>query len=238
MQELEEHLKFSEQQIKMIVTDGVFSMDGEIAKLDRICELAEKYDSLVFVDDCHATGFVGKHGRGTPELFGLQDRIDLVNSTLGKALGGASGGYSTGRKNLISLLRQKSRPYLFSNSLAPSVAASALRALEIIDERPQLREKLNENIVQFRNGMAQKGFKLLGNPMHPIAPVMIGDAALTANIADELLQEGIYVIGFSYPVVPKGLARIRVQISAAHSKEQIDLAVEAFAKLGKRYHII
>lgn len=238
MKELEEHLKSSEQNIKMIVTDGVFSMDGEIAKLDRICELAERYDAIVFVDDCHATGFVGKHGRGTPELFGLQDRIDVVNSTLGKALGGASGGYSTGRKNLISLLRQKSRPYLFSNSLAPSVAASALKAMQIIDERPELRKKLNENIAHFRNGMAQKGFKLLGNPLHPIAPVMVGDAALAAKIADELLQEGIYVIGFSYPVVPKGLARIRVQISAAHSKEQIEEAIEAFAKLGKRYHII
>lgn len=223
---------------KLIVTDGVFSMDGDIAKLDKICELADKYEALVFVDDCHATGFVGPTGRGSPELFGLQRHIDILNSTLGKALGGASGGYTTGKHELVALLRQKSRPYLFSNTLAPSVAASALQALEIVDARPELRDTLKANIRRFRDGMAQNGFKLLGNPLHPIAPVMIGDAALAAKLADELLEEGIYVIGFSYPVVPKSLARIRVQISAAHTTQQIDKAIEAFTKLGKLHGLL
>lgn len=224
--------------VKMIVTDGVFSMDGDIAKLDKICELADKYDTLVFVDDCHATGFVGKTGRGTPELFGLESRIDIINSTLGKALGGASGGYTTGKSSLVSLLRQKSRPYLFSNTLAPAVAASAMRALELVDERPELRRRLAENVAKFRAGMTANGFKLLGHPLHPIAPVMVGDAALASKLADELLKKGIYVIGFSYPVVPKDKARIRVQISSSHTPDQIDQAISAFTALGKQYNII
>jgi len=213
-------------------------MDGDIAQLDKICELADKYDALLFVDDCHATGFIGPTGRGTPELFGLEDRIDILNSTLGKALGGASGGYTTGKSSLVTLLRQKSRPYLFSNTLAPSVAASALRALELVDERPELRQKLATNLKLFREGMASAGFKLLGHSQHPIAPVMVGDAGLASKIADELLEEGIYVIGFSYPVVPQGKARIRVQISANHTEDQILKAVAAFTKLGKLHGLI
>lgn len=235
---LEDCLKQDCKGSKIVVTDGVFSMDGDIAQLDKICELADKYDALLFVDDCHATGFIGPTGRGTPELFGLEDRIDILNSTLGKALGGASGGYTTGKASLVTLLRQKSRPYLFSNTLAPSVAASALRALELVEERPTLRQKLFRNLKLFREGMASAGFKLLGHPQHPIAPVMVGDAGLASKIADELLEEGLYVIGFSYPVVPQGKARIRVQISADHTEDQIHKAVAAFTKLGKLHGLI
>lgn len=239
MVELETILRDTEAQgAKIIVTDGVFSMDGDIAKLDRICELADKYDTLIFVDDCHATGFVGRTGRGTPELYGLEKRIDILNSTLGKALGGASGGYTTGNASMITLLRQKSRPYLFSNTLAPPVAAAAIRALELVDERPQLRMRLAENVKRFREGMAKNGFKLSGHPSHPIAPVMVGDAAVASKLADALLQDGIYVIGFSYPVVPKGKARIRVQISAGHTPDQIDSAIQAFTKHGRAFSLI
>ncbi len=234
MEQLETILKETEVPgTRIFVTDGVFSMDGNIAKLDKICSLADKYGALVFVDDCHATGFIGKTGRGTPELYGLQDHIDILNSTLGKALGGASGGYTTGKSSLVTLLRQKSRPYLFSNTLAPAIAASAMQALKIVDERPELRAKLNDNVKRFRSKMSGNGFKLLGHPDHPIAPVMVGDAALASKLADDLLTDGIYVIGFSYPVVPKGLARIRVQVSAAHTTDQIDHAVAAFTKHAK-----
>ncbi|KAI9293065.1 glycine C-acetyltransferase [Neoconidiobolus thromboides FSU 785] len=223
--------------LKVIATDGVFSMDGKIAPLDKICDLADKYDALVFVDDCHATGFVGKTGRGTPELFGVQDRVHILNSTLGKALGGASGGYTTGHADIIALLRQRSRPYLFSNSIPPPVAGAASAAIKLIDTEPQLLEKLWKNTDVFRKALTEAGFKIKGD-RHPITPIMLGDARLAADFAHDMSKLGIYVVGFSYPVVPKDQARIRVQISADLSDEQLSKAIDAFIKVGKERGII
>jgi glycine C-acetyltransferase len=224
---------------KLIATDGVFSMDGIIADLAGICDLADRYDALVMVDDSHAVGFVGEYGRGTPEHCGVLGRIDIITGTLGKALGGASGGYVAARKEIVELLRQRSRPYLFSNTLTPSIAAASLKVLELLvsDEGAQLRERVRENGAHFRRAMSALGFTLVPGE-HPIIPVMLGDAQLASNMADALLKEGVYVIGFSFPVVPKGRARIRTQMSAAHTPEQIDRAVEAFARVGRQLGII
>ncbi|HJU24508.1 MAG TPA: glycine C-acetyltransferase [Casimicrobiaceae bacterium] len=224
----------ADARFKLIATDGVFSMDGIIANLRAICDLAERYRALVMVDDSHAVGIVGEGGRGTPELCGVEGRIDILTGTLGKALGGASGGYTSGRKAIIDLLRQRSRPYLFSNSVAPPIVAATLAVLDLLSsaEGEHLRRRLQGNGERFRRGMADAGFDLVpGN--HPIIPVMLGDAALATRMADALLAKGIYVIGFSYPVVPKGKARIRTQMSAAHSKDQIDCAVAAFVNVGR-----
>ena len=215
---------------RLITTDGVFSMDGAIANIAGICDLADKYDAAVMVDDSHATGFIGKHGRGTHEYHNAIGRVDIITSTFGKALGGASGGYTTGRKEIIELLRQRSRPYLFSNTLAPAIAAATVEALNIISESTELRDRLEDNTKYFRQGMTQRGFDVPQND-HPIVPIMLGDAALATKMASKLLEEGIYVIGFSYPVVPKGKARIRVQISAAHSKNDLDFAMKTFSKV-------
>jgi len=235
--DLEAQLKAADAagaRFKLIATDGVFSMDGIIANLKGICDLAEKYGALVMVDDSHAVGFVGEHGRGTPEFCGVADRIDLYTGTLGKALGGASGGYIAGRKTAVDLLRQRSRPYLFSNSLAPSIVAASLAVLKLLasNEGAELRRRVNTNGAHFRREMTALGFNLVPG-QHPIVPVMLGEAQLASRMADALLAEGIYVIGFSFPVVPKGRARIRTQMSAAHTPEQIDCAVAAFAKVGK-----
>ena len=219
---------------KLIATDGVFSMDGIVADLRSICELADRCGALTMVDDSHAVGFVGAGGRGTPEFCGVEGRIDIVTGTLGKAMGGASGGYTAGRKEIVALLRQRSRPYLFSNTLAPSIAAASLAVIELLtsDEGAALRRRVRENGARFRKGMAAQGFDLVPGD-HPIIPVMLGDAALATRMADALLAEGIYVIGFSYPVVPKGKARIRTQMSAAHTAAQIDRAVAAFGRVGR-----
>jgi glycine C-acetyltransferase len=226
MQDLENKLKEAQTaRFRMIASDGVFSMDGTIAKLDRICELAEKYDALVMVDDSHATGVLGKHGRGTPEHRGVMGRIDIITGTLGKALGGASGGFTTGRKEIIELLRQRSRPYLFSNTLAPAIATTSLKVLEMLTESTELLNKLTENTRYFRQQIAGLGLDVIPGE-HPIVPIMLGDAVLAQKMAEKLLKKGVYVIGFSYPVVPKGAARIRTQISAAHSKEDLDFAIE------------
>ncbi|OKK01661.1 glycine C-acetyltransferase [Amycolatopsis sp. CB00013] len=226
--DLEARLKeASGARYRMIATDGVFSMDGYLAPLDEICELAERYDALVMVDDSHAVGFTGPTGRGTPELFGVQDKVDVLTGTLGKALGGASGGYTSGRAEIVEMLRQRSRPYLFSNSLAPSITAAALATLELLDSSSDLLGKLRANTELFRRRMTEAGFDLLPGE-HPIIPVMIGDAAKAGKTADLLLDQGIYVIGFSYPVVPLELARIRTQMSAAHSTEDVNRAVDAF----------
>ena len=222
---------------KLIATDGVFSMDGIIANLKDICDLADKYDALVMVDDSHAVGFMGEHGRGSHEFRGVLGRVDILTGTLGKALGGASGGYTSGRKEIIEWLRQRSRPYLFSNTLAPVIAAASLKALDLIENGDALRRKLRDNSAYFRAGMQQHGFTLTGAD-HPIIPVMLGDAKLAKAMADELLNEGIYVIGFSYPVVPQGKARIRVQVSAAHEKQHLDKAIVAFAKVGRMLEVI
>jgi glycine C-acetyltransferase len=224
---------------KLIATDGVFSMDGIVADLASICDLANRHEALVMVDDSHAVGFVGAGGRGTPEMRGVEARVDIVTGTLGKALGGASGGYTAGRKDIVALLRQRSRPYLFSNTLAPSIAAATLAVLELLGgaEGEALRAKVRENGERFRRAMTALGFSLVPGA-HPIIPVMLGDAALATRMADALLAEGVYVIGFSYPVVPKGKARIRTQMSAAHTAAQIDLAVAAFAKVGKALGVI
>ncbi len=224
---------------KMIATDGVFSMDGIIANLKEVCALAEKYDARVMVDDSHAVGFVGAGGRGTPEADGVADKIDLFTGTLGKALGGASGGYIAGRREAVDLLRQRSRPYLFSNSLAPAIVAASLEVLKLLqsEEGAELRDRVHANGRHFRREMARLGFTLVPGE-HPIVPVMLGDAALARRMADALLEDGIYVIGFSFPVVPKGRARIRTQMSAAHTAEQIDRAVAAFAKVGKSFGAI
>src|SRR5690349_20619605 len=228
MADLEAQLKdAADARYRLIATDGVFSMDGYVAPLDEICELAERYDALVMVDDSHAVGFVGPDGAGTPSLFGVQDRVDIVTGTLGKALGGASGGYVSARRKIVELLRQRSRPYLFSNSLAPSVTAASLKALELIGSSSALRDKLAGNTELFRTKMTEAGFDVLPGD-HPISPVMIGDAAEAARLADKLLDLGIYVIGFSYPVVPQGKARIRVQLSAAHSTADVERAIAAF----------
>ena len=224
---------------KLIATDGVFSMDGIVANLRAICDLADRHDALVMVDDSHAVGFVGDGGRGTPEFCGVAARVDIVTGTLGKALGGASGGYTSGRGEIIELLRQRSRPYLFSNSLAPAIAAASLEVLKLLDsdEGATLRRRLRENGERFRGRMTDLGFDLVPGA-HPIIPVMLGDAERATRIADALLAEGVYVIGFSYPVVPKGKARIRTQMSAAHTTEQIDRAVAAFAKVGRAFGAI
>ncbi|AFT88796.1 glycine C-acetyltransferase [Paraburkholderia phenoliruptrix] len=224
---------------KLIATDGVFSMDGIIADLAGICDLADRYGALVMVDDSHAVGFVGAHGRGTPEHCGVLSRVDIVTGTLGKALGGASGGYVAARKEIVELLRQRSRPYLFSNTLTPSIAAASLKVLELLasDEGAQLRARVRENGAHFRSRMSALGFTLVPGE-HPIIPVMLGDAQLASKMADALLNEGVYVIGFSFPVVPRGRARIRTQMSAAHTTEQIDRAVDAFARVGRELGVI
>jgi glycine C-acetyltransferase len=228
MAELEARLKeASEARRRLVVTDGVFSMDGYVAPLREICDLAERYDAMVMVDDSHAVGFVGPTGRGTPELHGVTDRIDIITGTLGKALGGASGGYVAARAEICELLRQRSRPYLFSNSLAPAIAATSLRILDLLETSNEARERLRANTARFRGEMTEAGFDVLPGD-HPIVPVMIGDAAKAAAMAERLLDLGIYVIGFSYPVVPHGQARIRVQLSAAHSQDDVDRAVQAF----------
>ncbi len=238
MEELEAHLQAAAgARHRLIATDGVFSMDGVVANLSAICDLAERYNAIVMVDDSHAVGFVGAHGRGTPELTGVGDRVDVLTGTLGKALGGASGGYTSGRKEIIDWLRQRSRPYLFSNSLAPVIAATSLTALDMLDESDDLRGRLVANAARFRSAMTDLGFTLAGAD-HPIIPVMIGDANLAAAVADKLLDAGIYVVGFSYPVVPKGQARIRTQISAAHTPEHIDRAVAAFGRVGRELGLV
>ncbi|MEK7293709.1 MAG: glycine C-acetyltransferase [Nitrospirota bacterium] len=238
MQELETALKdASSCRLRLIATDGVFSMDGDLAKLDRIVELAERHDAAVVVDDSHATGVLGTGGRGTPELFCVADRVDLITSTLGKALGGASGGFTSGRREIIELLRQRSRPYLFSNSLPPVIAAAALRAVTLVAEGDALRERLREHAAFFRAKLIALGFTVKPGE-HPIIPIMLGDASLATAMADRLLQEGIYVIGFSHPVVPQGQARIRVQMSAAHTLEQLERAVRAFAKVGHELGVV
>ena len=214
---------------KLISTDGVFSMDGYIARLDEICALADKYSALVHFDDCHATGFLGATGRGTHELRGCVDRVDIITGTLGKALGGASGGYTAARKEIVALLRQRSRPYLFSNTVAPPVVAGAIRAIELVDEEPALRERLQANTARFRAGMERLGFELLPGE-HPIVPVMLHDAALAARFAEAMLAAGVYVVAFAFPVVAKGRARIRTQMSAALSADDIDFALDAFAR--------
>lgn len=231
MQDLEEQLKAAASaRFRMIATDGVFSMDGYIANLPAICDLADKYDALVMVDDSHAVGFMGEHGKGTPEFHDVIERIDILTGTLGKALGGASGGYTSGRKEIIELLRQRSRPYLFSNSVAPSIVTASIKAIDLLTESTALRDKLEANTKHFRAGISQVGFDVLPGE-HPIVPIMLGDAALAAQVADALLQKGVYVIGFSFPVVPKGKARIRTQISAAHSIEDLDFAIEKFKEV-------
>jgi glycine C-acetyltransferase len=238
MDDLEKQLKASSEfRMRMIATDGVFSMDGDYAPLDRICELAEGYDAVVMVDDSHATGFVGENGRGTPEYFGVIDKVDIITSTLGKAMGGATGGFTSGRRHIIEYLRQRSRPYLFSNSVAPPIVYASLKAIDLIGKSDHLRKTLEENTRYFREKMREGGYSISeGN--HPIVPIMLGDAKLAQDVAHDLLEEGIYVIGFSYPVVPKGKARIRVQISAAHTKEQLDRAIKAFITVGRRYGVI
>ena len=238
MSHLEEQLKAAETcRFKMIATDGVFSMDGYLAKLPDICELADKYNAVVMVDDSHAVGFMGPTGRGTPEHFGVADRIDILTGTLGKALGGASGGYTSGRKPLIDLLRQRSRPYLFSNTLAPPIAAASVRTLELLSTSQELRNQLKQNTNYFRTAMTECGFRILPGE-HPIIPVMIGDAALASKFAEALLKVGIYVVGFSFPVVPKGEARIRTQMSAAHTQQQLEQAVSAFQRVGRELGMI
>ena len=238
MIDLEKKLRETQNsRLRLIATDGVFSMDGTIAKLDKIVELAEKYDALVMVDDSHATGFVGKTGRGSGEYKGVLNKIDIITSTLGKALGGASGGFTTGRKEIIELLRQRSRPYLFSNTLAPSIVAAGKKVFEKLSATTELRDKLEENTHFFRTGMTAAGFDIIEGT-HPIVPVMLYDAGIAQKMAKYLLEEGIYVVGFFYPVVPKGKARIRVQISAAHEKEHLSRAIKGFKKVGKKLQII
>jgi glycine C-acetyltransferase len=238
MQELEQHLKESQShRTRMIATDGVFSMDGDITKLDEIVALAKKYDALVMVDDSHATGFVGKTGRGSAEHCGVLDDIDIITSTLGKAMGGASGGFTAASQTVIDLLRQRSRPYLFSNTLTPALAAAGIKAFEILNQSSDLLAKLNENTKYFREKMTTAGFDIKPG-VHPICPIMLYEAPLAQKMAAELLQEGIYVIGFFYPVVPKGQARIRVQISAAHEREHLDKAIDAFTRVGKKLEVI
>ncbi|WP_437711222.1 glycine C-acetyltransferase [Sorangium sp. So ce448] len=225
------------KRLRLIATDGVFSMDGYLAKLDTICDLADKYRAMVMVDDSHATGFIGPTGRGTAELCGVMHRVDVITSTLGKALGGASGGFTTGRQPIVDLLRQRSRPYLFSNTLAPAIAGASIAVFDLIDAEPSLRLRVMENARRFRQGMTQAGFTIKPG-IHPIVPIMLGDAQLANEMAKALLAEGIYVIGFSYPVVPKGEARIRVQLSAAHEPEHVDQAIDAFQRVGRRLGVV
>lgn len=238
MDDLEAKLReASDARFRMIATDGVFSMDGVIADLPAICDLADQYDAIVMVDDSHAVGFVGEQGGGTPEYWGVADRVDIVTGTFGKALGGASGGYTAGPAELIDMLRQRSRPYLFSNSLAPVIAASTSEAIELLAQSDGLRSRLTDNAARFRHGMESAGFTLLGAD-HPIIPVLLGDARVASEMADRLLAEGIYVIGFSFPVVPRGEARIRTQMSAAHTPQHIDQAVDAFVRVGRDMGIV
>ncbi len=240
MSDLEQQLIEANKQnhrFKIIVTDGVFSMDGIVAQLDKICDLADKYDALVMVDECHAAGFIGKTGRGTIELKNVLDRVDIVTGTLGKALGGAMGGYTTGKKEIIEILRQRSRPYLFSNSLAPAIVGASLKVFEMLSGDTSLRDALEENTNYFRSNMEAAGFDLVGADA-AIVPVMLYDAKLSQTMANKLLDEGIYVIGFFFPVVPKEKARIRVQLSAAHTKEHLDKAIAAFTKVGKELSVI
>ena len=235
MEDLEGKLKEARNtRFRMIATDGVFSMDGFIANLPAICDLAEQYDALVMVDDSHAVGFMGKRGRGTHEFHNVMGRVDIITGTLGKALGGASGGYASGRKEIIEMLRQRSRPYLFSNSVAPPMVAASLKVLELLSESTALRDQLEANTEFFREGVTRLGFNVLPGS-HPIVPIMLGDAALATRFADAMLKKGVYVIGFSYPVVPKGQARIRTQISAAHSREDLEFALEKFSEVKKEF---
>jgi glycine C-acetyltransferase len=238
LNELEQALKDSrDARVRLIATDGVFSMDGSIAKLQEICDLAERYGALVMVDDSHATGFIGARGRGSHELRGVMDRVDIMTGTLGKALGGASGGYVAARREIVGWLRQRSRPYLFSNSIAPPVAAATLRVLDLLEGPTELRERLHSNARYFRDGMRALGFELLPGE-HPIIPVMLGDAPLAVRLAQRLQSEGVYVVAFAFPVVPHGKARIRTQISAAHSQAQLDQVIQAFARAGREIGII
>ena len=238
MNDLEEQLKQAQtQRFRMIVTDGVFSMDGYIAKLDQICALAEKYNALVMVDDSHASGFVGKTGRGTHEHNNVMGKIDIITSTLGKALGGAMGGFTSGKKEIIDMLRQRSRPYLFSNSLSPVITGAAIGVMDLLSQTTELRDKVMSNALYFREGMTKAGFDIRPG-IHPIVPVMLYDAKKAQEFADKLLKEGIYVIGFFYPVVPKDMARIRVQVSAAHEKHHLDKAIAAFTKIGKELKVV
>jgi glycine C-acetyltransferase len=238
MNDLETNLKDTQKyKLRLVATDGVFSMDGDIAKLDEICPLAEKYDALVMIDDAHATGFLGKTGRGSLEYRGVMGKVDVITSTLGKALGGASGGFTTGRKEIIDILRQRSRPYLFSNTVAPAVVYASIKVFEMLGRTTELRDKLEENTKYFREKMTQQGFEIKPG-VHPIVPIMLYDEKLAHDFARDLLAEGIYVIGFSYPVVPRGQARIRVQLSAGHEKKHLDKAIEAFGKVGKKHGVI
>ena len=242
MADLEEKLKETQElRYRLVATDGVFSMDGDIAKLDEICDLADKYDAMVMIDDAHSTGFLGKTGRGTPEYRGVMGKIDIITGTLGKALGGASGGFISGRKELIEFYRQRSRPYLFSNTLAPAVVGASIAVFDLLSETTELRDKLESNTKYFREKMTEAGFDITPG-VHPIVPIMLGkfenDAKLSQDMAKDLLDEGIYVIGFYYPVVPRGQARIRVQLSAAHERHHLDRAIEAFTKVGKKYNVI
>lgn len=240
MEDLEKQLIASNEngdRFKLTVTDGVFSMDGLVAPLDKICDLADKYDAMVMVDDCHATGFIGKTGRGTVEEKNVMDRVDIVTGTLGKALGGAMGGYTTGKKEIIEILRQRSRPYLFSNSLAPAIVGASLKVFEMLEKDNSLKEKLAENTSYFKKGLKDAGFDFIDGES-AIVPVMLYDAKLSQKMADMLLEKGIYVIGFFFPVVPQGKARIRVQLSAAHTKEHLDKAIEAFISVGKELNVI
>ena len=238
MNDLEDKLKeASEYRNRVIVTDGVFSMDGTLAQLDKICDLANKYDALVFVDDCHATGFIGLNGKGTQEELNVIGKVDIITGTLGKALGGGSGGFTSGKKEIIDILRQKSRPYLFSNTLAPSIVGASLKAIDLIENNNSIIEKLKNNTMLFREKMSKLGFDIKGET-HPIVPVMIYNDKTASLMSDYLLKKGMYVVGFSYPVVPKGLSRIRVQISSSHSKKQIEKAVNLFKEAGKKFGII
>jgi glycine C-acetyltransferase len=238
MAALEDALKKTQgKRLRMVATDGVFSMDGTLARLDAICDLAETYGAMVMVDDSHATGFIGPTGRGTPEACGVLKRIDVMTSTLGKALGGASGGFTTGRREIVQLLRQRSRPYLFSNTVAPAIVGASLVVFDLIDGSSTLRERVMGNAKRFRDAMTKAGFSIKPG-IHPIVPIMLGDARLASEMAAAMLAEGIYVIGFSYPVVPKGEARIRVQLSAAHEPEHVDRAVDAFTKVGKKLGVL
>ena len=238
MADLEEKLKAAaDARYRLIATDGAFSMDGAIARLDEICDLADRYDALVMVDDCHATGFLGLRGRGSHEYRGVMGRVDIITGTFGKALGGASGGFVSSRSEIIEMLRQRSRPYLFSNTLAPAITSATLKVLEILSDSTDLRDKLEENTKRFRESMTEAGFEIKEGD-HPIVPIMLYDARLAQTIAAELFDEGIYVIGFSFPVVPKGEARIRVQLSAGHDLDQVDQAVEAFTRVAKKHGVL
>jgi len=238
MNDLEEQLKKAQdQRFRIIVTDGVFSMDGDIAKMNEICDLADKYDALVMTDECHSAGFIGKTGRGVPEYHNVMDRVDIITGTLGKALGGAMGGYTTAKKEVIEILRQRSRPYLFSNSLAPSIVGAANKVFDILSSTTELRDRLEENTNYFKSKIIAAGFDIVEGDS-PIVPIMLYDAALSQKFADKLLEEGVYAIGFFYPVVPKEKARIRTQISAAHTKEHLDKAISAFIKVGRELNVI